>query len=134
MSGLHSRQRLSNCFVSSVLQVEVHRLVWFVGILSFTVAMILFVIGLIRKTDPLNAFVNGFILVVVANVPEVSPCSAGLQVAPPTGATAGRYRRCCRRRCLHITAVAAAAAAPLCCAGPAGNSDLAAVPYGAAAA
>lgn len=52
-------------------QVEVHRLVWFVGILSFTVAMILFVIGLIRKMDPLQAFVNGFILVVVANVPEV---------------------------------------------------------------
>lgn len=48
-----------------------HRLVWFVGILAFTVAMILFVIGLIRKMDPLNAFVNGFILVVVANVPEV---------------------------------------------------------------
>lgn len=55
-----------------VLQVEVHRLVWFVGILAFTIAMILFVIGLIRKMDPLNAFVNGFILVVVANVPEVS--------------------------------------------------------------
>lgn len=59
------------------LQVEVHRLVWFVGILSFTVAMTLFVIGLIRKTDPLNAFVNGFILVVVANVPEVSTCHMG---------------------------------------------------------
>ena len=55
----------------SSAQVEVHRLVWFVGILAFTIAMILFVIGLIRKMDPLNAFVNGFILVVVANVPEV---------------------------------------------------------------
>jgi hypothetical protein len=54
------------------MQVEVHRLVWFVGIQAFTVAMILFFIGLIRKMDPLNAFVNGFILVVVANVPEVS--------------------------------------------------------------
>jgi hypothetical protein len=53
------------------LQVEVHRLVWFVGILSFTVAIILFVIGLARKMSPLPAFVNGFILVVVANVPEV---------------------------------------------------------------
>jgi hypothetical protein len=55
----------------STLQVEVHRLVLFVGALSFTVAMILFVVGLIRKLDPLQAFVNGFILVVVANVPEV---------------------------------------------------------------
>lgn len=53
------------------LQVEVHRLVWFVGILSFTVAIILFVVGLARKMSPLPAFVNGFILVVVANVPEV---------------------------------------------------------------
>lgn len=56
-------------------QVEVHRLVWFVGILSFTVAIILFAIGLGRKMNPLSAFVNGFILVVVANVPEVrAPC------------------------------------------------------------
>lgn len=29
----------------STLQVEVHRLVWFVGILAFTIALILFVIG-----------------------------------------------------------------------------------------
>jgi magnesium-transporting ATPase (P-type) len=57
----------------SSLQVEVHRLVWFVGILAFVVAMTLFVIGLARREiSPLNAFVNGFILVVVANVPEVS--------------------------------------------------------------
>ncbi len=55
----------------STLQVEVHRLVWFVGILAFTVAIILFVVGLISKMDPMPAFVNGFILVVVANVPEV---------------------------------------------------------------
>jgi hypothetical protein len=64
------------------VQVEVHRLVWFVGILSFTVAMLLFVIGLIRKTDPLNAFVNGFILVVVANVPEVSTCLVCCDLCP----------------------------------------------------
>lgn len=53
-----------------LLQVEVHRLVVFVGVLAFSVAVVLFVIGLIRKMDPLPAFVNGFILVVVANVPE----------------------------------------------------------------
>jgi hypothetical protein len=57
--------------VLRALQVEVHRLVWFVGILAFTVAIILFVVGLARKMSPLPAFVNGFILVVVANVPEV---------------------------------------------------------------
>ncbi|WIA28646.1 hypothetical protein OEZ86_011182 [Tetradesmus obliquus] len=59
----------------STLQVEVHRLVWFVGILSFTVAIILFVVGLARKMSPLPAFVNGFILVVVANVPEGLPAT-----------------------------------------------------------
>jgi hypothetical protein len=107
-----------------LLQVEVHRLVWFVGILSFTVAMILFVIGLIRKTDPLNAFVNGFILVVVANVPEVS--------APPQCWSAGGPSNwsSCRRCCSHTRCVTLLC----CCAGPAGNSDVAAVPDGAAAA
>jgi len=60
----------------SSLQVEVHRLVWFVGILAFVVAIILFVIGLARnEISPLNAFVNGFILVVVANVPEGLPAT-----------------------------------------------------------
>ncbi|KAF8072642.1 Atpalpha [Scenedesmus sp. PABB004] len=70
----------------STLQVEVHRLVWFVGALAFTVALILFVVraaparvrarvGLIRKTNPLVAFVNGFILVIVANVPEGLPAT-----------------------------------------------------------
>lgn len=53
------------------LQVEVHRLVWFVGILAFTCGIVLFVIGVIRKMPVLTAFVNGFILVIVANVPEV---------------------------------------------------------------
>ncbi|KAF6263646.1 hypothetical protein COO60DRAFT_1698701 [Scenedesmus sp. NREL 46B-D3] len=59
----------------STLQVEVHRLVWFVGVLAFTVAIILFVVGLARKMSPLPAFVNGFILVVVANVPEGLPAT-----------------------------------------------------------
>ncbi len=48
-----------------------HRLVVFISILAFCIAIILFVIGLGRKTDPLVAFVNGFILVIVANIPEV---------------------------------------------------------------
>jgi hypothetical protein len=57
--------------VLRALQVEVHRLVWFVGILALSVAIILFVVGVARKLSLLPAFVNGFILVVVANVPEV---------------------------------------------------------------
>lgn len=59
----------------STLQVEVHRLVWFVGVLAFTMGIILFVIGVARRMNPLGAFVNGFILVVVANVPEGLPAT-----------------------------------------------------------
>ncbi|GBF90642.1 p-type atpase [Raphidocelis subcapitata] len=59
----------------STLQVEVHRLVWFVGILAFTMGMLLFAIGLGRRMNPLSAFVNGFILVIVANVPEGLPAT-----------------------------------------------------------
>ncbi|KAI8473316.1 MAG: hypothetical protein J3K34DRAFT_518987 [Monoraphidium minutum] len=59
----------------STLQIEVHRLVVFVGILAFTMGILLFVVGVARKMDPLGAFVNGFILVVVANVPEGLPAT-----------------------------------------------------------
>ncbi|MEW5296912.1 MAG: hypothetical protein WDW36_000158 [Sanguina aurantia] len=59
----------------STLQVEVHRLVWFIGCVSFASAISFFVIGVARKMDPLQAFVNGFILVIVANVPEGLPAT-----------------------------------------------------------
>ncbi|MEW5309019.1 MAG: hypothetical protein WDW38_000932 [Sanguina aurantia] len=59
----------------STLQVEVHRLVWFIGCISFASAITFFVIGVGRKMDPLTAFVNGFILVIVANVPEGLPAT-----------------------------------------------------------
>ena len=61
------------------LQLEVERLVKFVAILGITTGIIFFCIGIARAcTDPggcdsdsiVNAFVNGFILVLVANVPE----------------------------------------------------------------
>ena len=38
----------------STLQKEVHHLVIFIAIVGFTTAVILFVIGLIRKMDPLT--------------------------------------------------------------------------------
>lgn len=57
------------------LQVEVHRLVKFVAILAFCTGLVLFAIGLIRKMAPIDAFVNGFILVIVANVPEGLPAT-----------------------------------------------------------
>lgn len=59
----------------STLQQEVHRLIKFVAVIAFTTGIILFVVGLIRKVDPVEAFVNGFILVVVANVPEGLPAT-----------------------------------------------------------
>jgi hypothetical protein len=46
----------SKLFSNPLLQqkVEVHRLVWFVGILAFTMGLILFAVGLGRKMNPLS--------------------------------------------------------------------------------
>jgi sodium/potassium-transporting ATPase subunit alpha len=60
---------------TSSLQVEVHRLVKFVAILAFCTGITLFAIGLGRKMSAIDAFVNGFILVIVANVPEGLPAT-----------------------------------------------------------
>lgn len=48
-----------------------HVQVVFVAVLAFSLGVLLFVIGVARRAPILPAFVNGFILVVVANVPEV---------------------------------------------------------------
>lgn len=37
-----------------MLQVEVHRLVWFVGILAFSMGILLFVVGVARKIKTLD--------------------------------------------------------------------------------
>lgn len=61
--------------IRSSLQVEVGRLVLFIGLLAFWSGIALFVIGVGRGFPVLVAFVNGFILVIVANVPEGLPAT-----------------------------------------------------------
>lgn len=62
-----------------LIQIEVERLVKFIALLGTTTAIIFFAIGIGRACSDdggctqdgiINAFVNGFILVLVANVPE----------------------------------------------------------------
>jgi sodium/potassium-transporting ATPase subunit alpha len=65
-------------------QIEVERLVKFIAALGVTTGIVFFIIGITRAcTDAggcdsnaiVNAFVNGFILVLVANVPEGLPAT-----------------------------------------------------------
>jgi len=53
----------------TTLQIEIHRLIVFVGIVAAVVPVMLFAIGAARqRLSPLQAFVNGFVLAVVACV------------------------------------------------------------------
>ena len=73
--GSIARLAGSTGVVRSTLQVEVGRLVLFIGLLAFWSGIILFCIGVGRGFPVLVAFVNGFILVIVANVPEGLPAT-----------------------------------------------------------
>ena len=59
----------------TLLEKEVHRFVNFIAILAVISAFVLFGIGMGRKRPFIDAFVNGFIVVVVANVPEGLPAT-----------------------------------------------------------
>lgn len=54
----------------SLLQKEIHRFVNIIAIFALTTAICLFVVGMSRGVDFLTCFVNGFIVVLVANIPE----------------------------------------------------------------
>jgi sodium/potassium-transporting ATPase subunit alpha len=59
----------------TLLEVEMHRFVNFIAIMAIISAFVLFGIGMGRHRPPIFAFVNGFIVVVVANVPEGLPAT-----------------------------------------------------------
>jgi len=54
----------------SLLQKEIHRFVNIIAIFALVSAILLFVIGMARGVTFLTCFVNGFIVVLVANIPE----------------------------------------------------------------
>jgi hypothetical protein len=51
---LSPRRLCRCCHLHAHPKVEVHRLVWFVGILAFSMGILLFVIGVARKMNPLG--------------------------------------------------------------------------------
>jgi sodium/potassium-transporting ATPase subunit alpha len=64
--------------VETTMQVEVRRVVHFILYLALASAAIFFTIGVAReptRDGAINAFINGFIVVMVANVPEGLPAT-----------------------------------------------------------
>lgn len=59
----------------TLLQKEIHRFVNFIAVLAIITAFVCFGIGMGRKQPPISTFVNGFIVVIVANVPEGLPAT-----------------------------------------------------------
>lgn len=59
------------------MQREVKSFVQFISILAVTMASTLFAIGMVRMNgdDALNTFVNGFLVIIVANVPQGLPAT-----------------------------------------------------------
>ncbi|KAJ0404955.1 hypothetical protein ATCC90586_002714 [Pythium insidiosum] len=59
------------------MQREVKRFVHFIAVLAVTMAAILFAIGVIRLKgkDVITTFVNGFLVIIVANVPQGLPAT-----------------------------------------------------------
>jgi sodium/potassium-transporting ATPase subunit alpha len=63
--------------VTTTLEREVRRFVWFITALAVVMAAVFFSIGVARKlgTDVLNTFINGFLIIIVANVPQGLPAT-----------------------------------------------------------
>ncbi|KAF1326577.1 putative hydrolase, partial [Globisporangium splendens] len=59
------------------MQREVKSFVQFISILAISMASVLFAVGMVRKKgeDVLNTFVNGFLVIIVANVPQGLPAT-----------------------------------------------------------
>ncbi|KAJ0404408.1 hypothetical protein P43SY_007661 [Pythium insidiosum] len=59
------------------MQREVKAFVRFVAVLAVSMASVLFTIGVVRKRgdDVLNTFINGFLVIIVANVPQGLPAT-----------------------------------------------------------
>ena len=59
----------------TLLQLEIHRFVNFIAIIAIVSAFIFFGIGMGRHQPVVSTFVNGFIVVIVANIPEGLPAT-----------------------------------------------------------
>jgi sodium/potassium-transporting ATPase subunit alpha len=59
----------------TTLQVDVTRFIRFIAVMSVTMAIILFSAGLGRHMTFADAFVNGLVVVLVANIPQGLPAT-----------------------------------------------------------
>ena len=78
MIGSIAKLASQTATVETTMQIEVRRVVHFVTVLAFASAIVFFSIGVGRfptREGALRAFINGFIVVLVANVPEGLPAT-----------------------------------------------------------
>lgn len=61
----------------STMEIEVERFVWFITILAVSMAVLFFVISVARRNGAgvLDTFINGFLVIIVANVPQGLPAT-----------------------------------------------------------
>ena len=73
--GSVAKLTTSTGVIKSNLEKEMTRFVYFIAVLALTMALIFFVIGVARRKgeDWLFMFITGFLLVIVANVPQGLP-------------------------------------------------------------
>jgi len=57
----------------STLKADIENFVAIITIFALVQATLIFIIGLARKLDPIDVFIQGFIVVVVANIPQGLP-------------------------------------------------------------
>lgn len=61
--------------VETTFQKEVKRVVYIIAAIAFSTAIVFFAIGMLRGQPFVSTFVNGFILVIVANIPQGLPAT-----------------------------------------------------------
>ena len=74
--GIIAQQTAQIVTGETPLQIEIKRFVKFISILGITLGTIVFSIGAVRGTSNfLNLFVQGFIIVIIANIPQGLPAT-----------------------------------------------------------
>jgi len=75
MIGQIAKQSSKATSTETPLGREVKRFVYFIAVLSITMGIILFIIGAVQGQPLIFVFVNGFIVIVIANVPQGLPAT-----------------------------------------------------------
>lgn len=57
----------------TTFECEVRHFVWIVSGISITMAVIVFIVGVARGLNVLDVLINGFLIIIVANIPQGIP-------------------------------------------------------------